>query len=501
MSQLPLVAEQAYDFWLSFGAIQPYAFTADDCPIEAPQPSFFSAHPHHKLGAVLPDGCAVFTATVPEGNAALAKLMPQIITSQPCSWEIDGAVTYLVAMAGGIEEFKRAIMPAGVGLKLPGEHVRLPSTHAWTVNAHVTNWQQLATVTAERLYTVTGSPVQASGQVNPLARYSLRGRGGELEAQAVKAEPLLGRLALSGQATVWFAAPNSGKTLIGLKLVLDAINDGRIDPDSVFYVDADSASEGLATKAKLLEDAGAHVLAPGYRGFNPKDLIKHLQVMGRTKAGKPALIIIDTLKKVTSPMDKAAVSEFTQACRLATQRGATILGFAHVNKNSGADGKPQFGGTSDILDDFDAAYIMYSLPGETAAGEKVVRFENKKRRGSNVGAIAYAYATEEDIGYSELLASVRQVDEAELDAFTPEMTAPAMDLLPIIKACIIERDFAKMALVREVAKRSGVSERKAERVINQYTGNDTAQHHWHFERKAHGAQIFCLNENGEAQAA
>lgn len=499
MSQLPFVAERAYAFWLAFGAIQPYAFTSDDCPIEAPQPSFFSAHPHHKLGAVLPDGCAVFTATSPEGNAALGKLMPQIITSQPCSWEIDGAVSYLVATDSDIKDFKRAIMPAGVGFKLPGEHVTLPSSHEWAETGHIKTWQSLPKVGGARLCEVTDTPI-----VNniPLTRFSLRGQGAEFEARAIKAVPLLGKIVLSGQATAFFAPPNAGKTLVTIKLLLDAIAEGRLNPENVYYINADDNSAGFAAKLRLLEDAGAHVLAPGYRGFKASELVDHLNEIGRVKGGAQVLVAIDTLKKFTSLMSKDAVSEFAQACRVATMNGATIVGFGHTNKNTGESGKLRYGGTTDLIDDFDAAYLMTPLPDLTATGERVVRFESIKARGANARLTAYAYAGEDDVDYTERLASVREVDEAELETFVPELTASAIDLVPIIKACIAEGRFAKIPLAKEVAKRSGASERAAVRVINQHTGtSDPKRHLWHFERKAHGAHIFFLNDNGEEQVA
>ena len=46
---------------------------------------------------------------------------------------------------------------------------------------------------------------------------------------------------------------------------------------------------------------------------------------------------------------------------------------------TGANGKMTYGGTSDIVDDFDRAYLLSTQSGTDT--QKVVVFENFKRRG------------------------------------------------------------------------------------------------------------------------
>jgi hypothetical protein len=107
-----------------------------------------------------------------------------------------------------------------------------------------------------------GQP-QPSPRDHPLRRFSLLGKADQLEARASDTKPLLGSFIMDGQATMIYAAPNTGKTLIVLHLLLAAIEQGLVDPDRVFYVNADDGSQGLAVKARLLQDVGAHMLAPG----------------------------------------------------------------------------------------------------------------------------------------------------------------------------------------------------------------------------------------------
>ena len=54
---------------------------------------------------------------------------------------------------------------------------------------------------------------------NALDQYSLKGSSSELEKNVVPASFFLGEIALTGQSTVIYAAPNTGKTLLGLNLM------------------------------------------------------------------------------------------------------------------------------------------------------------------------------------------------------------------------------------------------------------------------------------------
>jgi hypothetical protein len=76
---------------------------------------------------------------------------------------------------------------------------------------------------------------------HPLARFSLRGQYEELAKNAKATKPLLGDVSLSGQSTIFYAAPNTGKTLIILWLLRKAILCGRVDPMHVYYLKFDDS--------------------------------------------------------------------------------------------------------------------------------------------------------------------------------------------------------------------------------------------------------------------
>ena len=77
-------------------------------------------------------------------------------------------------------------------------------------------------------------PEPERGRNHPLRPYSVLGRADELKAKATETIPLLGDFIMSGQATMLYAAPNTGKTLMILHLLLEAIECGRIEADLVY---------------------------------------------------------------------------------------------------------------------------------------------------------------------------------------------------------------------------------------------------------------------------
>jgi hypothetical protein len=182
-----------------------------------------------------------------------------------------------------------------------------------------------------------------------------------LEARAQEATALLGNICLSGQTTIWYAPPNAGKTLCALRLTHDAITEGRIAAGDVYYFNADDSSSGLAQKLRIMDDLGAHTIAPGFNGFKSADLLDHLTRTAAQDEARGTLVIIDTVKKFTSLMDKRHSSEFADACRQYALRGGTILGLAHTAKNANPDGKLRYAGTTDLLEDFDSAYLLPPL--------------------------------------------------------------------------------------------------------------------------------------------
>jgi len=438
--------------------------------------------------STLPNGHCVLRALQPEAQQALAATAIKVITSQPFGFSIGGCTHYLLKLAPDVKLEENPKTPEGVGILLPGSRVQLPPEAPQF---------ELPELTKEGVAILALDPILMS---TPLNRFSLRGQGADFIRNAVKAKPLLGEVCFSGQANIWYAPPGSGKTLISLKLLADAVAEKRITPENVYYVNGDDSSEGFAEKLGLMDDMGCHTLAPGHRGFSAPMLPDLFNEMKDPAKAKGALIILDTIKKFTNLMDKGKASSFSVACRTAIMAGATILGFAHTNKNPMANGKLVYGGTSDLRDDFDAVYIAGPLDLEGFEGERLVQFECLKSSGANIPQAIYAYADGRDLSYAERLASVRLVDERELQGFRRiEETKADAEIIAAVEACIRDADYGKMALAKVAAAKADVSERAALRVIQKYTGTDPACARWHFKRKAHGAMIYTLLPRADHQ--
>ena len=326
---------------------------------------------------------------------------------------------------------------------------------------------------------------------NPLDKFSLRGMSDELEKNVVASLPLLDEVALMGQLTALFATPNTGKTLIVLSRLIDAIKDGRIDPTKLYYLNMDDTSQGLLEKLRLAEEYNFHMLAEGHRDFTARSFLDIIRGMTEADQASGVMVVLDTLKKFVDLMDKGRTSAFTNVIRSFVTKGGTVIALAHTNKHPGKDGKPIYGGVSDTLNDFDCAYTI--APISVKDGVKVVEFTNIKRRGDVVDSAAYSYCVGNKIPYNEILLSVQAVDQ---DALEPlklfEAVKSDAEIISAVTACIGDGINSKMKLADATATRSGISKRKALQVIEKYNGDDPVLHRWKFRLADRGAKVFAM---------
>ncbi|MGJ0484796.1 MAG: bifunctional DNA primase/polymerase [Methylomicrobium sp.] len=334
-------------------------------------------------------------------------------------------------------------------------------------------------------------PAESPVNHNPLDKYSLKGQAAEIEKNTVEDQQVLGSVALQGQATAIFAAPNTGKTLIMLCLLIEAITNRRLSPDQVYYLNMDDTSKGLLEKLRIAEEYGFHVLAEGYREFTAREFLNIVVNLVENDQAKGVVIILDTLKKFVNVMDKSQVSHFTRIIRQFVVKGGTLISLAHTNKNPGANGKPVYGGTSDILDDYDCAYTLAAVSHEL--GQKVVVFENIKRRGNVVETAAYRYSTDPGLSYNEMLLSVEPFDEAQVEPLKQaEVIKSDAVLIDAVITSINAGINTKMLLAEAAAERAGISKRKALQIIEKYTGDSPSEHRWTFTVGARGAKVYVL---------
>jgi hypothetical protein len=337
--------------------------------------------------------------------------------------------------------------------------------------------------------------------LHPLGKYSISDDIETLERQMVEQVPLLGNIALMGQATALFAAPNTGKTLLTLRLLTDAIERKVLDPKKMFYLNMDDNSVGLLEKAKIASEYGFEMLADGYKGFQSSDFRQAMESMIETDTAHGVAVVIDTLKKFTDTMDKGRSSDFSKVIRRFCLHGGTVIVLGHVNKNPGAGGKKVYAGTTDIVDDFDCAYILDTLSVQPQPGWKVVEFENIKRRGNVPESVAYRYKSAPGASYDAMLMSVEEEDYSSV--LKLKDAAEVQNEMPIIDALRsgISEGATKMKLIAAVAQKVGLSRNIVGGVLDKYTGTDTAKHHWQFVVGARGAKTYALLGQDEQMAA
>ncbi len=448
------------------------------------------------LTGTIPPGLVIYTGAPDADPSALTNLI-KTLPGPPVPVLARGGTLYLYRAVAG-SALGECLPPSGVRRLVGGESVRLPTGDDFRPEQYrCQTMSELPLLDAKPAQQVEPEKASQPTVDTPLTAFSLRGQATRFEDTMVQAVPVLGDLCLAGQSTVWYAAPNAGKTLIALKLLVEAVRQGRINPGNAYYINADDGNEGFATKLRILDDLGVHTLAPGFAGFNAYDLSGLIREMAETNSATGTVIIVDTLKKFADLMHKKEASAFGDATRQYAMHGGTFLGLAHVNKNPAANGKPSYAGVADIVQDADAAYMMTALEDVGDSNERVVQFESFKLRGPGVGKVAYAYAAEAGLSYHERLASVRVVDPKLFEEFE-RFRAEKSDahIIAAITRCIEQGVVQKMALAKAASVRAHVPERAAIRTLETYTGDDPAKHRWAYSVRERGAKVFELLSAG-----
>ena len=347
--------------------------------------------------------------------------------------------------------------------------------------------------------------MQGAAEPFSLDKFSLNGQLDEMRKKMLDDKFVLGQMAIYGQATVFYAPPNAGKTLLTLKLLIDGIESGAITGSDVFYVNADDNYKGLVNKGGLAEKHGFNMLSPGHNGFESKKFLEYLSRMVKEDSAKGKIIILDTLKKFTELMDKKAASDFMKVGREFIANGGTLILLAHTNKKRDAEGKVVFGGTSDIVDDVDCAYMLDAMKAGPFDTTRTVLFENIKSCGDVVKSAGYSYLMSAQ-SYDELIKSVQPIIEEEAaaaklsDIFNHQLEKDAPVIAAVIEA--IEQSInSKLGLVDYVHKTTGSSKKVINAVLTTYDGNNRHKHKWQSLPGDKNAKVYSLLSNAETSAA
>ena len=309
---------------------------------------------------------------------------------------------------------------------------------------------------------------------------------------------ILHQLAISGQWTVFYAEPNSGKTLITLKLLFDAVESGLVDGKKVYYLNCDDTYRGATEKLQIADEAGFNTIVTGENGFTPKEFLPRLQALSESGDAKGTVFILDTLKKFVDVMSKKDTSAAGVIFRQYVSAGGSLICLSHVNKRKDeATGRSIAGGTSDIKDDGDCVYLIEVVKNE-ATGEKIATFHNEKMRGDNVESVSYSFKKPLRGDYRELFDSVRQVDDDEIAANEREIYASDKrdqdhEYIVSIKSAIASGSVNQKDIVNYVIDDCGLPRRKIIEAIKRWD-NATLPGLWHSVPGEKRAKIFKLND-------
>lgn len=328
----------------------------------------------------------------------------------------------------------------------------------------------------------------------------------ELEKNVVPLVPLLGPIVMDGQYTVIYAPSNSGKTLLTLYMVRQGIIEKRFDPSRIYHANFDDTGEGNHEKGKLAQSFGFHSLVPGYKDISEDKIKELMQRMIDMDAARQVVLILDTLKKFTDVMDKSAVSEFNKLCRRFVSKGGTFIALAHTNKSKNARGEWVPGGTSDTTDDADSAWILDTK--EDSNHFKTATFINIKHRGAEALRARFRFSARVSIPFVDRLNSVRYLGKDDelsgsdgSDEFQRESPAQDTDeqLIALVKESIRSGVTIKTSLIKCLTDQPNMTRKKAEKLIEKYTGTDPSKHHWNYTIGQRNAHIFSLLESDDLE--
>ena len=144
---------------------------------------------------------------------------------------------------------------------------------------------------------------------------------------------VLPEIAILGQITAFYASPNTGKTLVLLKLITEAAAKGDLKDLQVLYINADDTYKGQIEKAKICKEFGIQALVPNQSGFKNVNLLRDIKEITEANLARNVVLVVDTLKKYTDLMDKKLTSQFTALAREFVQMGGTLIVTAHTNKH------------------------------------------------------------------------------------------------------------------------------------------------------------------------
>ena len=345
---------------------------------------------------------------------------------------------------------------------------------------------------------VDANPAYCSGPLERLKSFSITGKSADLRQQMLDDKFVMDQVAILGQWTCLYAAPNTGKTLLTLSMLREQIQDGVIEGDQVFYVNADDTFSGMVEKLEMAESIGLQMLVPNQNNFVVTTILDLMRDMATAGEATDKIIVLDTLKKFTDLMDKRVSSNFGNTAREFVAAGGTLITLAHTNKNKDGEGKSIYGGTSDIKDDSDCVFIIDRIGIQKGFISQVhtVEFSNHKARGDVAATIGFSFEKQPGAGYIALLDSVKRLSDGDIERSKVEKEVQAgldedADLIAAVSDCLTAGINTKSAIVNRVHESTGYSVGKVRKFMAKRTGTFyELGHRWTVIKGANNAQFY-----------
>jgi len=335
-----------------------------------------------------------------------------------------------------------------------------------------------------------------------MIRHSLTRRMDEVERLVMAEKLICGGLVAMGETTLISAEPNTGKTALMVRLLIDSIRDGSLDPTKLIYLNLDDSSRGLFDKLKLAAEYGFEMLAPGF-GFKTSDTLPYLEEMMIDGTAHGSVVVVDTVTRLFDNNSKTETREFTDVSRRFTGQGGTLILLGHCNKHRNKSGKLDYAGVSDLPNDVDCRYVLDKMEADKAGQFKVVGFENGKRRSSVKQSAAYKYSTRHSQSYEELLLSIQEVNPEDYFYQMADDAPSEGQVVEVVREILKRAPTTRMKLAMEVGEKINLSRTKILAVMEKFGGAVPSAHYWTVTKRKdlNNAFIYELREQDETKAA
>ena len=347
---------------------------------------------------------------------------------------------------------------------------------------------------------VSRKPKSRESPLSLLQEISITGSSKKMRLKMLNDEFVMKDIAILGQWTTIYAAPNTGKTLLALWLLREQIKAKLIEGKNVFYVNADDTYRGAVEKTEMAEDCGMGMVVPNHNNFQVSQIPLFMRRLAEEDEAKGVVIVLDTLKKFTDLMDKRVGTAFGVQARSFVSAGGTLICLAHTNKHKDSDGKGVYSGTSDIVDDSDCVYIVDKISSEGADSSQThtVEFVNKKARGDVSSTVAFRYTRSTGESYSNLLDSVQRIGSSDIEHLKRQADISKQleeddEIITAVCACIKAGIVTKTEIVKDVVEKTAETHNRVKGVVKRWTGEFYSHgHRWRCRRESHNAYQYSL---------